>query len=214
MLISVSIMAHPKRKAAAQALYTDLQQYPFSDVFIIYDEINSEWQTGRRALHGGEVLGSDWHMVLQDDALLTPNFYDNVVGLLHSLDQKTLVSLYTGTARPLKDRVAAAVAIAGDGDLLQSHQLYWGVGILIPSDQVAPMLEFVEDIDLPYDNRVGEFYCRNDLPVYYSMPSLVNHDDDLGTLLKGHGKDVDNEPRVAHRLAAGPVTWTGKKHYI
>lgn len=212
MKISVSIMAHPKRKAAAQALYDQLQQYLFSDVYIIWDELNSEWHTGKRALKGGIVLGSDWHVVIQDDALLTPNFYENIRTAIEALPVKTIFSLYTGTSRPFKRRVSDAVAKAGDGDWLQANQLFWGVGIVLPSDQIAPMLEFVENIDLQYDNKVGEFYCQNGLPVYYCIPSLVNHDDEAGSLL-GHG--VDNpEPRVAHKLATGPVTWTGKSHYI
>lgn len=214
MKISLSIMAHPKRRAAAQALYYQLQQYPFSDVYIIWDELNNEWHTGKRALKGGIVLGSDWHVVIQDDALLTPNFYENIEGAIKALPVKTLFSLYTGTSRPLKRRVSDAVAKASDGDWLQSHQLYWGVGIVIPSDQVAPMLEFVENIELQYDNKIGEFYCQNGLPVYYCIPSLVNHDDDLGTLITGHGKEASPEARVAHRLAVGSVSWTGKSHYI
>lgn len=212
MKISVSIMAHPKRKLAAKALYEQLQKYPFSDVYIIWDELNSEWHTGKRALTGGIVLGSDWHVVIQDDALLTPNFYENIEGAINALPAKTLFSLYTGTSRPFKRRVGDAVAKARDGDWLQATQLFWGVGIVLPSDQIAPMLEFVEDIELNYDNKVGEFYCQNGLPVYYCIPSLVNHDDDKGSLL-GHG--VDNpEPRVAHKLATGRVEWTGKSHYI
>lgn len=214
MLISVSIMAHPKRKAAAEALYSQLQQYPFSDVVIVWDEVNEEWHTGKRALQGGIALGSHWHVVIQDDALLTPNFYENIRGAIEALPVKSLFSLYTGTARPLARRVSDAVAKAKDGDWLQSHQLYWGVGIVIPSDHIAPMLEFVEPIELQYDNKIGEFYCRNNLPVYYCIPSLVNHDDDLGTLIAGHGTDVSPEPRVAHRLATGSIRWTGKSHYI
>ena len=214
MKISVSIMAHPRRKLQARALYDQLQQYPFSDVFIIWDELNNEWHTGKRALKGGIVLGSDWHVVIQDDALLTPDFYANIEGAIKALPVKTLFSLYTGTARPLARRVSEAVAKARDGDWLQSHQLYWGVGIVLPSDQIAAMLDFVEDIELQYDNKVGEFYCQNGLPVYYCNPSLVNHDDELGTLLAGHGKDVSPEPRVAHKLATGSIRWTGKTHYI
>lgn len=211
MLISVSIMAHPKRKAAAEALYDQLKQYPFSDVVIIWDELNSEWHTGKRALKGGAVLGSQWHVVIQDDALLTPNFYENIRGAIEALPVKTIISLYTGQPRPLGQRVSAAIKKATHGDFLESIQLYWGVGLVIPSDQIEQMLEFVEDIELPYDNKVGEYYCQNGMPVYYTYPSLVNHDDDKGSLL-GHG--ADNTVRVAYEVATGPVTWTGKSHYI
>lgn len=211
--ISIAVMAHPKRKAQAQALVAELKSYSFSDVALVMDTKNIEWHTGRRALKRG-IGKADWHVVIQDDAILTPDFYANIEGAIKALPVKTLFSLYTGTARPLSRRVSEAVAKAKDGDWLQSHQLYWGVGIVIPADHIAPMLEFVEPIELQYDNKVGEFYCQNGLPVYYCIPSLVNHDDELGTLIAGHGTDVSPEPRVAHRLATGSIRWTGKSHYI
>jgi hypothetical protein len=73
------------------------------------------------------------------------------------------------------------------------------------------MLDFVENIDLEYDLKVGEFYSRNALTVYYTVPSLVDHNDDMDTLIDGHGRDVSPEPRKAHRLATGIVQWTNQK---
>lgn len=210
MNITVTVMAHPKRKAAAEALAIELKSYSFMDVSITYDEINEEWHTGKRALLRGVNRG-DWHVVIQDDAILTPNLYENIEGAIRSLDIKTIFSLYTGTSRPLGRRVKAAVDKSPDGSWLRHHQLFWGVGIVIPSDHIMPMLEFVEDIALQYDNKIGEFYCQNGLPVYYCIPSLVDHDDAVGSLL-GHGQSPD--PRVAHRLATGLVSWSNKKTYI
>ena len=208
MKISVSIMAHPARKYQAEALYKKLIQYPFSDVFIIWDEQNNEWHTGERSLKGGIVLGSDWHLVIQDDAILTPHIYDNIEGLIAALPVKSVVSLYTGKVRPLQDRVIPAVAKAPDGSFLSHYMMMWGVAILLPSDQIAAMLEFAADPmfrEDKYDIRVGRFYYGNHLPIYYSMPSLVDHDDSIGSLI---GNDGTKQPRVAHRLATGRISWT------
>lgn len=210
MNITAAVMAHPKRKARAEALATELKSYSFMDVAVVYDEINDEWHTGKRALQRGVNKG-EWHTVIQDDAILTPNFYENIEGAVKALKEKSLISLYTGTSRPLGNRVKAAVDKSKDGDWLRHHQLFWGVGIVIPSSHIEPMLEFVEDIELQYDNKIGEFYCRNGLPVYYCIPSLVDHDDDLKSLL-GHGQSPD--PRVAHRLATGLVGWNKQVRYI
>jgi hypothetical protein len=49
------------------------------------------------------------------------------------------------------------------------------------------------------------FYHRNRLPIYYAIPSLVDHNDDLGSLI---GNDYATDRRVAHRLASGVVRWT------
>lgn len=209
MKISITVMAHPKRKQAAEALYFGLINYPFAYVGITWDEINEEWHTGKRALQVG--IGYDWHVVIQDDAILTPDFYENIKNAIVALKEKSLISLYTGTSRPLGKRVKAAVNKAQDGEWLKSLQLFWGVGIVIPSDHIEPMLEFVENIELQYDNKIGEFYRNNGLHVYYCMPSLVDHDDAVGSLL-GHGQSP--EPRVAHRLATGLVRWSNKQHFI
>jgi hypothetical protein len=210
MKISITVMAHSSRQQAAENLSDYLVQYPFVSNTITWDEINEEWDTGKRALADGIGRG-DYHVIIQDDAILTPNFYENVEGAIKALDQKTIISLYTGTSRPLGKRVQAAVNKAADGDMLRGQQLFWGVGIAIPTSHIEPVLEFVEDIQLQYDNKIGEFYCRNGLPVYYTIPSLVDHDDEKPSLL-GHGQSP--EPRVAHRPATGPVAWTNKRHFI
>lgn len=208
MKISVSIMAHPKRKAQAEALYKKLIQYPFSDVYIIWDELNDEWHTGERSLKGGIVLGSDWHLVIQDDAILTPHIYDNIETMIAAVPIKSVISLYTGKVRPLQDRVIPAVQKAPSGSFLTHYMMMWGVAILLPSDHIEPMLEFAADPmfrDDKYDIRVGRFYYGNRLPIYYSMPSLVDHNDSIGSLI---GNDGTTQPRVAHRLATGRVSWT------
>lgn len=207
MNITVTIMAHPSRSTEANNLALQLGQYPFSETSITWDRNNSEWDTGYRSLKSGAGRG-DWHLVIQDDAILTPNLYDNLLNIITAVPTKTVVSLYTGKVRPLADRVKEAVDKAPDGSFLNHYMLMWGVGILIPSDHIEPMLDFVSDDryrDTAYDIRVGMFYQRNRLPIYYAIPSLVDHNDDLGSLV---GNGYAKEPRVAHRLAESVVTWT------
>lgn len=213
MKISIAIMAHPKRMVEAASLMTELLEYPFCDYRLVTDADNSEWKTGKRALQVGIGMG-EWHTVIQDDAILTPNFYENIENAIIALDQKTLISLYTGTSRPIPGRVTAAVKAMPDGSFLRFMQLMWGVGIVIPTSHIEPMLEFVEDIDLQYDNKIGEFYCRQGMPVYYTVPSLVDHNDDIESLLPGHGREINHEIRKAHRVAGGLIDWTNKERFI
>lgn len=217
MNITACVMAHPKRAEAAEALALQLKNYPFMDVSISFDgaEASShqeEWDNGKRALLKGANRG-DWHIVVQDDAILCPDFYNNLVGAINAVPSKSIISLYTGTARPLGKRVKTAVDKAEHCSWLQFWMLLWGVGIAIPSDHIEPMVEFVSAPpydSAQYDNRIGYFYNRNRLPVWYTMPSLVDHDDEVPSLLGGHGKDINGERRVAHRLATGPVNWNNK----
>lgn len=208
MNITASVMAHPKRKVHAEALATELRKYPFAEVTISYDGIDShthqdEWNNGKRAMLAG-VFKGDWHVVIQDDAILTPNFYENLQGAIANVPIKTLISLYTGKPRPLGNRVRVAVDKVKDETWLSYWLLMWGVGLLIPTSHIPHLIEFVDDRTEPYDTRIGIFYQRNRLPVYYTMPSLVDHNDHLGSLLE-HGKAEG--ARVAHMLATGLVSW-------
>lgn len=214
MTISAAVMAHPKRKERAEALALQLKKYPFVAVSIAYDSPKAashqeEWNNGIQALRRGVGI-ANWHLVIQDDALLTPGLYDNLQGAIATVPTKSLISLYTGTARPMGKRVKVAVNKINDETWLQYWLLMWGVGILIPSDHIEPMLDFVDDRTEQYDTRIGIFYQRNMLPVYYTMPSLVDHDDDLPSLLGGHGRDINSDRRVAHKLATGPVAWNNQ----
>lgn len=211
MKITVAVMAHPKRKELAEALAVQLREYPFEDVSISYDSPDagshqSEWDNGTRALRAGVGKG-EWHVVVQDDAILCPYFYDNVLGAIINVPTKSLISLYTGTARPLGKRVRLAVEKAKYATWLQYWLLLWGVGILIPSSHIEPLLDFVADREEPYDTRIGIFYQRNRLPIYYTMPSLVDHNDNLDSLLAhGQGPGV----RVAHKLATRLIVWNNQ----
>lgn len=212
MKISVAIMAHPKRSEQANWLFAKLVTMGrFKEVCIIWDEKNDEWHTGQRAWECGKGV-ADWHLVVQDDALISDphSLYENIESMIRAVPTKSVISLYTGKVRPLPERVTEAVAKAPDGSFITHYMLMWGVAILLPTDHIEPMLDFLDEPkynDTKYDIRIGIFYQRNRLPIYYSMPSLFDHNDDFGSLI---GNDYEKEPRVAHRLATGRVDWTDR----
>lgn len=213
MQISVTVMAVPSRKLQAEYLAAILRYYPFSDVSITYDlqaagTHESEWLNGKNSLLAGLGKG-DWHVVIQDDAILTPNLYENIEGAIKNCPGgKALISLYTGRARPFPSRIQEAVNKVKDETWLRHYMLMWGVGLIIPTSHIEPLLDFVAEWGEPYDTRIGIFYQRNRLPVYYTMPCLVDHDDDLGTAIPGHGTKPG--ARVAHRLATGLINWNDR----
>lgn len=212
MQISVTVMAVPARKVQAETLRTALSDYPFSDVSVTYDDVaagthESEWNNGANCLRAGLGKG-DCHVVIQDDAILTPHLYENIEGAIRNAPTKSIISLYTGKARPFPIRITEAINKVVDETWLQYILLMWGVGIVIPTSHIEPLLDFVSDRTEPYDTRIGIFYQRNRLPVYYTVPSLVDHDDDLGTAIPGHGTKPG--ARVAHRLATELVKWNDR----
>lgn len=215
MNISITVMAHPKRRKQAEMLLVKLAGQGFVFCGITWDQINSEWDTGKRALLAGVPAKADWHVVLQDDAILPPNFYEHVANALTVIPQKSLVSLYTGTGRPLPDRIITAIERAGDCSWLKFSTLLWGVAVALPTAHITEMLDFVADRTEVYDSRIGWAYMRQALPVYYTNPSLVDHDDAIGSLLKQSAlvsaADYEAVQRHAHNFIGDKsASWNGR----
>lgn len=208
MKITIAIMAHPSRTDRANALYKKLIQYPFAAPQIIWDEQNNEWHTGRRALAYGIGKG-DVHVVLQDDAIISEHFFTNLQKAIKAAPKRTLISLYTGTVRPFNERVGKAVASANGASWLSGYLLFWGVGIVIPTDHLEPLLEFCDTDTDPYDTRIGRFYFSNMMPVLYTNPSLVDHDDDMVTIV-GMRSDLPQGRRVARNMITHDVDWNDR----
>lgn len=207
-------MAHRQRQTSALALLDKVGRMPFIAPSIIWDRNNDEWDTGKRSLEWGVGRGmvdhsaniADWHIVLQDDAIISDNFYENVCNALEKVPTRSLVSLYTGTVRPFPSRIEDAVVRAQEDNAswLVGNSLYWGVGIAIPMQQIEAVLQFVQNKNLKYDERIGFYYKSRHLPVYYTNPSVVDHDYTLGSLI---GNDYEGEPRQARNYSPDVCEW-------
>lgn len=191
--ISIAVMAHPDRAKEADKLFRKLGK--FYSRALVFDKDNNEWNTGVEALHAH--TDSDYHVIIQDDAIIGPKFFENVFRAILYAPQNTALSFYTGKVRPFPKRVATAVATARNvnASYLQWDRLGWGVCFSLPTYQIDQMLGYVKGSSLPFDQRISLFYNRYKLPVFYTNPSLVNHDYKLGSLIKN---DYNQEPRVAH----------------
>lgn len=190
-------MAHPKRTAEAEILYRKLAKQKFYSVSLVFDDENNEWKNGVKSLNAH--TDSEWHIIIQDDAIIGTDFKENVESAITSLGQKTLLSFYTGTVRPFPTRVKLAVKRAEEmgASFLKCDRLLWGVCFAIPTEQIESMLDFVKNKRLPFDERIGYYYNRTHKPVYYTYPSLSDHDYMMGSLI---GNDRDPEPRKAHKF--------------
>ena len=122
---------------------------------------------------------ADWIVVLEDDAILLNDFERHVQEALQHVPRDGAVSFYTGTGQPFRYPVSAAVkkALRRGASWLRANSLYWGPAVALPVHHVQPMLRFVKDIDRPYDQRLGLYLLANRYPCFYTMPSLVDHQD-------------------------------------
>lgn len=194
MTTSYAVMAHPKRRDQAEQL---AQRAHIPETAIVWDQQDDEWDTGSRAL---ATAWGDWHCVLQDDAIAFPDLRTQVEHAIIFAPERTAISLYVGTLRPLAPRVTAAVVQATQSGAawLTHHTLLWGVAVLLPTEDIPGILNH-SDPRLPYDRRIGEWYHEQDRPVLYTNPSLVDHSDIPSLLHDRRG------PRRAHKV--GTPDW-------
>lgn len=195
MKISIAIMAHPSREEQVNKLYTLLHAMPFTCITPVYDDGRGEWVTGERSLLSHD--DSDWHIVIQDDAIISDTFYANALQAILNTPEPTLLSFYTGTVRPHEIPVTKAIEIAmsEDASYLSFNTLCWGVAFAIPTPDIKTVLYSVRYNRLPYDWRIGSYYTIIEKQVYYTFPSIVDHDYTIDSLLK---HDISNMPRKAH----------------
>lgn len=203
MTLSLTVMAHPKRRAAAQRLAVAVG----ADA-IEWDTCDDEWDTGRRAIATHDPAGTH-HLVLQDDALPIPDFRHHAAAALEQ-HPDALVSFYLGTSRPPQWQPAVDDACMRAEDAgaawISVPTLLHGVAIAIPTVEIPNLLAWCERPTVPYDERLG-MYWRHvlDRPVLYTWPSLVDHDD--GPTIARHRDGVHrDEPRRA-RMVGTPLTW-------
>lgn len=213
MRLSAAIMAHPVRRESAERVQASLDRH----VPIIYDENPvpsadkmQRWKVGRRAWEAHDPT-ADWHLVLQDDVLVSQNLLAGLEQALTQLGHDGLVSAYTGTGRPNQKAAQRALGHATrcNHSWLTLQSLHWGPAIIAPVHTIPHMLDWCEPRahTTNYDKLLGTYY-RDILGwhTWYTVPSLVDHQG-LPSLV-GH----DTGPtRTAHRFHIGSaldIDWT------
>jgi hypothetical protein len=188
--LSVSIMAHPDRAAQVDELRARLG----TAVPVAWDfegvpgrDPERVWRTARRGweLHNPRA---DWHLLLQDDAIVAPDLLPALeVGLKH-VPERAVVSLYIGTGRPLAplwERLGGRADLEGAAWIVGAR-LMWGVAIVVPTRMIGDLLDYGDkQRGIPDDMRAGRWARQRRYEAWFPWPSLVDHPD--GQSLVGHG---------------------------
>lgn len=214
MRLSASIMAHPARTEHVQELQAALDR----DVPVAWDpnpdpspDPARRWATGKAAweLHDPTA---DWHMVIQDDAIVCRDLLAGLETALAEIGPDGLASAYTGTGRPNQAAVKRALADAAKTGhtWMYTWSLNWGVAIIAPTRTIPAMIEWCDAPDrahLNYDMRVGQYY-RDVLGwrTWYTVPSLVDHRDTASLI--GHGQGGNRRAHTLHDGSALDIDWT------
>lgn len=197
--LSVAVMAHQRRSVFVRELINDLG---IDRDRVVWDSINDRWDTGRRAMLHHDP-DSDWHMVLQDDALVCRDLVAGLEVALDNVPRETIVSPFMGTRRPAKQRMEEITSRARreDPSWIVMNVLNWGVGIIVPTASIPGMVAWCDSEDYPnYDKRVGRYYWRVlHWTTWHPWPNLIDHR--RGPSLAGHGDSVAYEFIGADRSA-------------
>jgi hypothetical protein len=189
MKLSISIMAHPSRDQWVEEIRKQVGGCPvaFDAGCGIISNCATAWLLRNDSTYNGE---SDYHCVLQDDAVPCRNFRKRAEKLLASFSAPTAVSFYMGKRGNLGKEQAAA--------LRQGHcfgPLRWGVAVCLPVAWITPMLRsYKRQTSRQDDNRIRRWLTSQHQQVYYPVPSLVNHRE--GPSLVGD----PGSQRVAYRF--------------
>lgn len=211
MRLSASIMAHPARSGEVSELLASLDR----PVPVFWDQegppsgnADRVWRTARGAWMLADPE-ADWHVLIQDDALVCRDFLAGLAKALDHVPPDCVVSAYLGSGRtvPVRWTNLARAAQAAQASWVRSQKLTWGVCIALPVRSIPEMIDRSDRrAGIPDDMRVAGWAERTGREVWYTWPSLVNHSS-VQSLTKHRAHD-----RVAskwHPGSAMDISWSG-----
>lgn len=208
--LSAAIMAHPDRADLVSELTGSLdREVPVSwDDKPVSRHTEQRWAVGRAAWLSYDP-DADFHLVLQDDAIVVPDLLAGLESALDHVPDQVLVSPFIGTKRPAANRWNALThrAIRDGASWVESTILMWGVAIIARTSMIDDMVAWADNrVGKPYDTRVGQFWVRNQINTWYTWPCLVDHRD--GPSLVGHGAKGRNA-QLLHTGSALDLDFSG-----
>jgi hypothetical protein len=185
--LSVSIMAHPKRKQFLPYLRKKLGDCPVS-----MDEGFGLWENAKRAwkMHDPKA---DYHVVIQDDAIVCNNFMEKALLVLEQSEK--VFRKRPHICNFYYDKMLApgnAEEIIQQGYITRGR-IHWAVAICMPVELIDEMVAFGDSLGIPQDDeRITAFMKSKNLRCYFPIPSLVNHRTDVPSLI-GNNDSVERK---------------------
>lgn len=178
--LSISIMAHPSRKEHVAKLLAALPE----ETVVSEDEGIGIIANCARSWEMHSPY-ADYHLVLQDDAILCAHFIQQAREFLGSLKEPSVVSFYHGGSKRRAPWLNQLATHMRNGRI--EAPIRWGPAICIPTKWIPEMLEHFHAGDSRHDDdRIGDWLESKGRKCIYPLPCLIDH---LHTpSLVGHGK--------------------------
>ena len=202
MKISAAIMAHESRINRIDYLLETLGDVP---VFMDYGKIGEPgnlgpWGNAKRAWAAFDPK-ADFHMVVQDDVVFGKQFVQRLRGLLEKHGKEYAYCLFAnGNGRKKDDEFLTA--LKRPQGVIMHKELYSGLTVLLPTGIIKKMIPFADKAEydrgrgtwLDDDARISEYLKHIEMKVIYPIPSLVNHNKKLNSLI-GYGHNRGRQAR-------------------
>lgn len=205
---SLAIMAHPRREMLVRRLLPDLP-----GATVAWDRRNDRWETGRRALMAFDPA-AEWHVVIQDDAVLCRHFTRHLQRYL-AMAGRGPVGLYAGITAEfggVLSSVAMRQALQSGASFVEEQGPLWGVGIAIRTEDIPHVVRWGDEDETTeqYDLKIAGYFGSLGRPCLYTVPSLVNHrvGPDNPSLIPNRGSSPGRTAAVFR--PGGPEAPTGR----
>ena len=194
MKLSISIQAHESR-----AEYFPHLRERLGDVAFFVDVDGEKnlgcWLNNRRAWLAYDPR-ADYHIVIQDDAIVCENFQEKAQDFIKAHDNnKMAFNFFLGKQKRGTENTEATFKTAMQDGFLIRRRNAWGVAICIPTKIIPQVIELCDKYEkIPQDDvRLGKALFALGYDVCYPVPSYIEHRK--GKSLVGN----DNEGRQAYQ---------------
>jgi hypothetical protein len=189
---AIGVVAHKSRTDRAATLVAELgvnvlnvDQGDRVDMPARIDAATDNHVTVLGRLHRMTTTG--WVVVLEDDARPVPAFRAQIDAALQSAPSR-LVGLYLGTGNPsgaVQRAIQPAVAQAREQGLawIVGDAFLSAVGYAVHRSVLADLIIAVATGEGELPLRINRWAQAAQIPVAYTCPSLVDHDDDLTSVV-------------------------------
>lgn len=186
--LAIVIMAHPERQKWAKELSQKLQAP------IVYDRISNIWDTCRRAWLSQVSVGSEYTLVLQDDAIVCSNFRERAEALL---EEDLVYSFFAGHLLATRIRHA----INRKRSYVESGQIFNEIALCMRTEHIEDMVRFCDEREATTDQEISKWARANRIKIRYPIPSLVDHRDGESLFQKIYNRPAWRRPRKAVKYA-------------
>lgn len=212
--MTAAVVAYSGRRERSSRLHAELtEQFP-TGLFEDNGDLGCDYNHLRAWDSIASAATSPWCAVFEDDA-------EPVKDLAYHLGQALfyapapVVSLYLGRGRPAHWQRRVGNALRFDRPFIVTTHLLHCVAVAIRTELVHELLEDAKraidhGVHKPIDEALTEAVQNRNLPVAYTVPSLVQHANEPSTVdHRRWGKEHPIEPRVAWQFGVRD-SWVGQ----